>query len=148
MATLGAIRDALKTTLKTNISGLHVYDTVEDAVNYPAAVVMPDPSVERKTVEYGKSMGRGHYEWHLNIYLLVPRGTDVRAAQKQLDQYISGSGAKSVPNVLWVNSGLGLEDGTDCTATAASGYGGRFDVDNTSSVGACIHTTIISPGTA
>ncbi len=146
MATLGEIRAALKSTLKTYIAGLHVYDTVADAVNYPAAVVMPSSTLDNKTVVFGKSMARGLDEWHINCYILVPRGTDAQASQKQLDQYLSSSGPKSVRTVLWEHADLGLTDGTDCTLESASGYGGRFDTDNTSSVGVCFHTTIITPG--
>lgn len=147
MATLTQIRDELKTVLKNNIDGLHVYSTVEDAVNFPAAVVMPSPNLDIKTVKYGMSMARGHDEWHVNIYILIPRGADVAAAQDQLDQYLSGSGPKSIREVLWTNAAL-LPDGTDVSVESASGYGGNFETGNTPCVGAIIQTTILSPGTA
>jgi hypothetical protein len=144
VASLEAIRDGLKITLKANIANLHVYDTVPDVTNLPAIVVMPDPE---NTVDFTKAFQRGHDEWRINLFVLVPR-VDARAAQEQLDKFLAGSGPKSVRQVIYQHPEIGLSDGTDVTVTGAKGYGGNFDSANTSMVGVVMRLTVLTPGTA
>ena len=41
MASFSTIRTAIKTTVGDNISGIRVYDTIDDMINVPAAVLLP-----------------------------------------------------------------------------------------------------------
>jgi hypothetical protein len=144
LATLEEIRDGIKSTLKASLSNLHVYDTVPDVTNLPAVVVMPDPE---NTVDFATSFRRGHDEWHILLFILVP-SQDRRAAQDQLDRFLTGAGPKSVREVIYNNPGLGLIDGTDATVVGAKSYGGNFDSANTSMVGVILRLKVISPATA
>ena len=54
MAALTDVRDAIKTTLGNNITGLRVYDVVPDyALTFPLAVVIP------QNITFNISMQRG-----------------------------------------------------------------------------------------
>lgn len=145
MATLQAIRDGIKMVTTGQISSLHGYDTVPDVTQLPAFVVGVDP---KESCDFTGAMGRGMDTWNILIYILVARGSDVRAAQEQLDQYLTGGGSKSVREALWNRSDLGLNDGTDLTVTGLERYGGSFDTANIPCIGAIVRTIVRTPGTA
>jgi hypothetical protein len=134
MSTISQIRDAFKTTLEANISGLITYDTVYDVVQVPCAVVMPED------VNYVIGMGNC-YCIDFGLYLMVPR-TEVREAQDKLDAYLSRSGASSIPVVLKANRTLGLSD-VDVTLRKASGYGSEWEVAKVPHVGAKLHVEVL-----
>lgn len=96
MASSIAIREGLATNLRT-IAGLRVSEWVIGDINPPAAVVVPgDPS--RKNVyaiNYDCTMGRGSDDYIFTILLMVANKVE-RASQEALDEYLEGSGAKSV----------------------------------------------------
>lgn len=137
MATLGEIRDFLKETVKSGVSGMHCYDTVGDATNLPAVVFVP---AFKDTVDFQGSYGLGMHTWNINASLLVARGADLRAAQGQLDQYIG-----SVYEALRDEQ---MPDGTLITLVSLDGYGGAYDTANTPCIGAVFHLVIRTPGTA
>lgn len=145
MASLSAIRDGIKTVIKGQISTMNVYDTVADVTHLPAIIVGVDP---KESADFTGAMGRGMDTWNILVYILVARGTDVVAAQEQLDQYLSGGGPKSVREALWNRPELALSDGTDLTVVGLEKYGGSFDTANIPCVGAILRTVVRTPGTA
>lgn len=135
MAELAEIRDAIKTTIENNISGLRVYDTIPDVTNLPAVVPFP------RKCDFDGAMGMGMDIWEIDLIVLVSPGADRRRAQEKLDGYITGRGSDSVRKVLFDNSDLGLTDGTFIHPTGVSGYGGSWET-HVESVGAILHTTV------
>lgn len=140
MATLAAIRDGIKDTLMQNIAGLHVYDTVPDDHAVPCVLVVP------QSADFHVSMARGSDTWEFDLVVIVSR-VDVRAGQDQLDAFVSGSGAKSVRQVIFQNSTLGLEN-TDSTVKSMKGYGGNYDTAGNNYVGAVLRLVVTTSGTA
>jgi hypothetical protein len=147
MATLTEIREAIRETVKANIPKLMVYDDVADVTQVPAVVVLPSrPSgTSGMVANFNGAFQRGMVTWNLDLYVLVAR-TDGLAAQKSLDSYISGRGERSVPNVLYTHPDLGLTDGTDANAEGIRDYGGAFEAQGISHVGAVIRVTVRTTG--
>lgn len=85
MASVSTIRTALASSMNT-ISGLRTSATVPDAPRPPQAIVMPD------RIDYDLNMMRGADRFYFTIILLVARADD-RAAQNNLDAYITGTGS-------------------------------------------------------
>lgn len=133
MSSLTEIRDALKATIQQ--AGLNVYETVPDVTNSPAAVILPDVS------DYANAMGMGGDEYHFDVAILVA-AHNIRDAQRQLDQYVTGRGEKSVREFLFRNSNLGLND-VDCHVKGFKGYGGSFKTAMTNSVGAVLRVCVV-----
>lgn len=77
MASFSTIRTAIKTTLG-GISGLRVFDTVEDMVNVPAAVLIP------ASINFNEAMARGTDSYEFDLIVVVSRA-DSRSGQNQLD---------------------------------------------------------------
>lgn len=84
-----ALSDELDAALAT-ITGLRTFPFYAEKVSPPAAVVNPP-----WTYEYDVAMGRGSDRLTIPITVILSR-TDIRTATRQLNQYISGSGAMSV----------------------------------------------------
>src|SRR5690242_10970978 len=118
MATLAAIRDAIKTTLEANVAGLTVYDTVPDAANLPAACVVPD------TADFEVAMGRGVDTWEFDLYVLVSTA-DMDIGQDSLDDFVTGAGSKSIRAAVFANRTLGLS-GVNAHVSRMSEYGAKF----------------------
>lgn len=133
MSSLTEIRDALKKTISQ--TGLHVYETVADVTNSPAAVIMPDLS------DFGNAMGMGGDTYHFDIPVLVA-AHNIRDAQRQLDQLITGQGPKSIREYLFRNSNLGLDD-VDCHVKGFKGYGGNFKSSMTNQIGAVLRVCVV-----
>lgn len=122
MASISAIRDAIKTRLET-ISGLRVYDTVPGTVVVPAAIVAPgDP-----LIVFDVAFARGGDSINFVVLLLVQYAVG-RVAQDNLDGYLATSGTSSVKAVVDGTLGNVVQDA--CVTTARA-YGiHRFnDVD-------------------
>jgi hypothetical protein len=97
-ASIGDVRDGIKTRLST-VLALHTYDTIEDQMESPAAVVEPDTGI------YDLTMGRGSDGVDIIIGLAV--GGVARVAQDTLDGYLSGTGATSIKVALEADPTLG-----------------------------------------
>lgn len=132
-SSLTDIRDALKRTLSQ--VGLNVYETVPDVTNSPAAVVLPDDS------NFQSAMRMGGDEYRFDVAVLVA-AHNIRDAQRQLDQYVTGQGPKSLREHLYRNSNLGLPD-VDSHVMGFKGYGGTFKTAMTNSVGAVLKVCVI-----
>lgn len=137
MPSLTEVRAGLKNTLAANISGLFVYDTVPDTANLPAVVVAPDPG---EFANYLVAMGRERdtYSFHL---VVVCSWRDADLGQHDLDEYVSGSGAKSVRAVIHDNSTLGLAN-THAHVRTGHDYGARFTVGGVPVVGAVLRCQV------
>lgn len=144
MATLTEIRAALKATLKAAVPALNVYSEVSDVTQVPAVVVMPSPRSDGLSCNFHGAFGRGMDEWTLDLYVLVAR-TDSVLAQKNLDQYVTGKGPKSLREVIFTQADLGLTDGTDATAEGIREYGGNFSTASVQHVGAVLRLTVRTP---
>jgi hypothetical protein len=133
VSSLTEIRDALKATIQQ--SGLNVYETVPDVTNSPAAVILPDTS------SYTNAMAMGGDEYEFDVAVLVA-AHNIRDAQRQLDQFVTGKGEKSIREYLFRNSNLGLDD-VDCHVKGFKGYGGSFKTAMTNSVGAVLRVCVV-----
>lgn len=87
-ATLQQQADGLETRLAT-ISGLRVFDHVPDNWATPCAFVVPD------TVEYYNAFAGGDATHNWTATVVVGRQSD-RSSQRQLFEYMSYSGTKSI----------------------------------------------------
>lgn len=87
-ATLQQQADGLETRLAT-ISGLRVFDHVPDSWATPCAFVIPD------TVEYWNAFAGGDATHNWTATVVVGRQSD-RSSQRQLLEYMSYSGTKSI----------------------------------------------------
>lgn len=140
MSTLTAIRDAIKTTLEANITGLWVYDTVPDAVQLPCVIVKPT------TGNFAQTFGRGTDSWSFDLEVLVQLD-DIDLAQDRLDAYVNGSGSSSLRQVIFQNRTLGLSD-TNAAVLSMSSYGTQNDVAGVPHLGAALELTVLTSGTA
>ena len=100
MASLSSIRSGLSTRLAT-ISGLSVYSYVPDSIEPPTAVVGVMSSVD-----YDSTMSRGSDSYEIPLYLYVSR-VDAELSQDSLDEFLAGSGSKSIKQAIEGDSTLG-----------------------------------------
>ena len=110
MASFSTVRTAVKTTIGNNISSIRVYDTIDDMINVPAAVLIPT------SINFTEAMARGTDRYEFDILVVVSR-TDSRSGQNQLDAFINGSGSSSIRQVIFQNSDLGQSE----TSAAVNG---------------------------
>jgi hypothetical protein len=100
MASLSSIRSGLSTRLAT-ISGMSVYSYVPDSIEPPTAVVGVMSSVD-----YDSTMSRGSDLYEIPLYLYVSR-VDAELSQDSLDEFLAGSGSKSIKQAIEGDSTLG-----------------------------------------
>lgn len=147
MASLAEIRTALRATLKAAIPVLNVYAQVPDVSQLPAVVVLPaPPSSSGFVCEFNGAFGRGLDTWHLDLYVLVGRA-EAALAQQALDQYVTGTGSKSIRRIFYENPDLGLGDGTDAHVEGIREYGGEFSTAQIPNVGAVVRLTVRTSST-
>ena len=140
MASLQEVRDGIKTTLESNVSGLRVYDVVPDySINFPVAIVLP------VNIEFNIAMQRGTDLYNFDILVAVERGNS-RTAQDKLDAYITGQGSSSLRQAIFNNRTLGLTD-TDATITSVSNYAADVNLNGIDAIGANISLEVYTKGT-
>jgi len=140
MASLQEVRDGIKTTLESNVSGLRVYDVVPDySINFPVAIVLP------LNIEFNVSMQRGTDLYNFDILVAVERGNS-RTAQDKLDAYITGQGSSSLRQAIFNNRTLGLTD-TDATISSVSNYAADVNLNGIDAIGANISLEVYTKGT-
>jgi hypothetical protein len=140
MATLGAIRNAIKSTIEDNISGLRVYETMPDDTTGHALLVEPT------SVNFARAMQRGTDEWQFTMFVIIP-WQETTVVQDELDIYLSGSGTKSIRQVIFNNRTLGsVVD--DAFVPSMDGYGGSFAVAKIPHIGARLYLTVFTSGTS
>lgn len=98
------LQTALAAALAT-ISGLRVADHLPEQVAPPMAVI------QLQTVTYHRAMGGGLSEWQYVVSVIAGRMGD-RAAQIQLDAWLSYGGAQSVRAAVEADQTLGGECST------------------------------------
>jgi hypothetical protein len=140
MASFSTIRTAIKTTISNNISGIRVYDTVDDMVNVPAAVLLPT------SINFTEAMARGTDRYEFDLLVVVSRA-DSRSGQNQLDGFINGSGDNSIRQVIFNNSDLGQSE-TSAVVTTMSDYGATYAVNGVESIGARLGITVYTKGSS
>lgn len=140
MATLSAIREALKTTIEAAIPELQVYPNVPESVNLPCVIVLPTSG------DFQVAMGRGTDAYEFDLIVLVSRRDD-DLAQYDLDDYVTGAGAKSVREAIFNANSLGLT-GVAAIVRGVQRYGASFEVGDVPHVGAVLPCTVYTPGTA
>ena len=140
MASFSTIRTAIKTTLADNISGLRVYDTIDDMINVPACVVVPT------SIDFNEAMARGTDKYDFDVLVVVSRA-DSRSGQNQLDSFINGSGSNSIRQAIFQNSTLGQSE-TSAVVTTMTDYGGTYAVNGVESIGARLGVTVYTKGSS
>lgn len=140
MATLSAIRAALKTTIEDAVADLQVYPNVPEQVNLPCVIVLP------RSIDFQMAMGRGTDTYEFDLMVLVSRRDD-DLAQYDLDDYVTGAGDKSVRQAVFNANTLGLS-GTSAIVRGMERYGASFEVGDVAHVGAVLPCTVHTPGTA
>jgi hypothetical protein len=141
MPTLGEIRQAIDNTIQNNIPGLRGFNDVKDVIQVPAMVVMPS----RDTADFNGAFGRGMDIWRFDLYVLVAR-SESSVAQGALDQYVSGSGSRSLRRVFYEHSTLGLDGVDDAHVEGIREYGGKFQTARIDHVGAIVRLTVRTSG--
>lgn len=140
MATLSAVRQALADTISAAVPDLHPYPTVPEVANLPAFVIVP------RATNFDAAFGRGLDDHELDVIVMVsPR--DAGLAQTDLDEYVAGSGAKSIRQAIFNASDLGLDE-TDARVVSMANYGGRWEVAEVNHIGASLLVRVSSPGNA
>lgn len=144
MASLSAIRTAIKATIESAITSLRVYDKVPDAAHVlPCVVVQPAAG---ETADFAVSMGRGTDTWRFDLHVLAPASADGEVAQAGLDPYVTGAGSFSIRQAIFNARTLGLS-GVDAHVAGVTGYGFRFESTQIEHVGATLNLVVHTPGT-
>lgn len=143
MASLLSIRDAIKTTLEANVSGLRVYDTIPDEpAELPCVVVEPASS------DFFVAMGRGTDTWRFNLYVLTDR-QHATQSQDSLDAFISGAGVNSIRQAIFANKTLGIADDVNANVDAVTAYAGQgYEAAGYAHIGATLSLVVTTKGTA
>jgi len=140
MATMAQIRDGLKTTV-SNISDLRCYDVIPDnAINFPVALFIPT------NIEFDLAMQRGTDLYTFDMIVAVQR-TDARTAQDKLDEFVSGSGSKSIRQIIYNNKTLGLAD-TDARVVNMTNYSADFNLNGIDGIGANFEIEVYTKGSS
>ena len=140
MATMTQIRSGLKTTL-ANISVLRCYDVIPDnAINFPVAMFLPT------SIEFDLAMQRGTDLYTFDVLVAVQR-TDARTAQDKLDEFVTGSGSKSIRQIIYNNRTLGL-DNTDARVVNMSNYSADFNLNGIDGIGANLEIQVYTKGSS
>lgn len=143
MATLKAIRTAVKTTYEANLTNVTVHRTMPGSAAGDVIVCRPADDL---TADFNVAMGRGTDTWQLDLVVLVPN-RDLELAQDALDDYITGAGTKSIRQVTFVNRTLGLTD-VNAHVAGVSGYGADYQLGQTQYLGATLRLVVHTTGTA
>lgn len=99
MATVSAVRDAVKTRLAT-ITGLHAYDVWPDTIQTPAACVLPISATALTSLG-----GNGSFFFEI---LVVVQESNLKRAQDSLDVLLDLSGATtSIVGAWWADRTMG-----------------------------------------
>ena len=139
MATLAAVRDAIKSTIDTaGIALLRVYDTAPDAPQFPCVAIIP------RDATFDQTFGRGQDEYTFDLDVMT-QSTSERAAQDQLDALISGVSGSSVRAAIWLTPTLSLT-ATASRITGFRDYGVALDPTGTRYFRAVLELTVQTKG--
>lgn len=138
MASLKAIRAAVKTTIETQIPSLTGYATVPDAAQVPSFVIEP------VLADFLVVMGKGTDTWNFDLHVLAAYAL-AELGQDALDEYVTGAGPKSIRSVIFANKTLGLTN-TDAHIAGLIAYG-PFESAAIKHIGATLRLVVHTPGT-
>ena len=110
---VNGVRDALKVNLQT-ISRLRIYDTIPDIVTPPCTVV------GQLDFTFDIDNARGLDQASVDVYVIVQRLSE-RTGQDKLDNFLAGSGNKSIKTAIESDRTLGGLVDTLRVITAESG---------------------------
>ena len=113
MIKISKVRDAIGYNIQ-NISGIRVYDTIPDVVVPPCAVV------GQLDFTFDIDNARGLDQASVDVYVIVQRISE-RAGQDKLDEFLAGTGAKSIKTAIESDRTLGGLVNTLRVITAESG---------------------------
>jgi hypothetical protein len=139
MATLSAIRTAIKTTICTAIPSLSGYEKVPEAINVPGFLVAPSGT------DFERAFGRGLDAPNFDVIVLVSRRDD-GLAQDDLDAFVDGFGNNSIRQAIFQGRSLGI--GVDAAVTGMSDYGSTFTLGGIDYIGARLTVQVLTSGTA
>lgn len=142
MATLTELREAFCNVVNNALG------EDSDFFTYPQMVDMPTTPcliVEPADADFCTVMQRGQDDWYFMVYVLCSR-TDTESAQKELDEYIAGSGPKSIRHIIYDHPDLDLGDNTQAFVMGMKGYGGAFEANRTPMVGAVLTVKVSTDG--
>lgn len=136
-ATLKEIRAAIGDVLEANIVNppIQVYRRVGGNLNVPCIVVMP------ATTDYLVTYNRGGDLWEFDLHILTP-SADEDVGQDLLDEYVAGTGDRSVVSVIHQNKQLGLT-GVEAHVARMTNYGFRFEVIQVPHIGATLRAQVL-----
>lgn len=134
MATLGEIREAIKSTVEPEAVGLKVYPRIPGTAMSRCLVIRPS------TADFLVVMRKGFDTWNFDLVVLLTSNGDLDVAQRHLDEYIDGGGSKSIRAAIFQNKTLGLPD-TDAHISGLAGYG-PFDFAAYDHVGAILRLVV------
>jgi hypothetical protein len=142
VAGIEQVRDAIKVTLETAISGLTVYDTAGSVTNLPAVVVIP------RTGQFEPGEGVGVDDTYLFDLDVLCSATVPRIGQDSLDALITGVGGRSIRQAVnrsrnTRGDALGL---VNCKAWVRGWgrYGTGFDGAGINHVGAVVRLEVVT----
>lgn len=138
MASLTQIREATAAVL-AQIPGLTARPRVTGQIVGDTVVVEPAGS------DFLVAMGRGTDTWALTLTVIVS-GTDWEAGQLRLDDYVNGSGDRSIRQAIFANRSLGLPE-TDAHVAAMTGYGGSYEAAGSQHLSATLSLIVHTRGT-
>lgn len=140
MATPGAIRKALFELLNA-LPGVQVYQKLTEAVNMgPHGCVVVGPFA----ADYHQAQGRGLSAWDIVLYAIVPLA-DYGLATDALDELVGQQGVRSIPQAIWYDRSLGL-DQTDCHAATLTNYAGELQAVGTDHLAAQLNLQLYTRG--
>lgn len=140
MASLTAIRDAVKTTVEAGIANFNLYARVVAKPVPPCGILLPADA------DFVVAMGRGTDTWNFDLTVLVPTA-DLEVAQTLLDPYVTGDGSTSIRETIWNARTLGLS-ATDAHIAGLTDYGGLHQYGDQQHVGATLRLIVHTTGTA
>lgn len=137
MSTLKQVRSAFKTVFEANITNppVMVYNRVPAAPVLPCVIVMP------AAVDYLVTHNRGGDLWEFDLHVLVPSGDD-DVGQDLLDEYVAGTGSRSLVTIVQANNTLGLSD-VSAVVLGMTSYGFRFESSQTPHIGATLRARVV-----
>ncbi len=147
MASLKDIRRELVAAVETSIPEMKGYATIPDSISsLPAVVVVP------YTANFVVAMGRGTDTFEFDLLVLVSTN-DVKMRQEDLDDYVTGAGAKSVRQAIWDANNpqagtFGTTPDTDAHVAEMLDYGAHFNFGDIEHIGARLRVIVHTKGTS
>lgn len=135
MPTLKEVRAAFGTTIGASIGGINVYHRVSANILVPCLVVMPAKA------DYLMTFNRGGDLWDFDLHILVPSGDD-DVGQDLLDEYVAGTGDRSIVSIIHADKTLGLAN-AEAVVTAMTAYNFRFEAVGALHIGATLRARVV-----